>query len=42
MIDPVSAFAMASAAYNTAKKGIKMGQKLDGMASQLCRWRRTA
>jgi hypothetical protein len=28
MIDPVSAFAMASAAYNAVKKGIEMGQEL--------------
>jgi len=38
MIDPVSAFAMASAAYNAVKKGIEMGQELDGMASQLGQW----
>ena len=38
MIDPVSAFAMASAAYNTVKKGIEMGQELEGMAGQLGQW----
>jgi hypothetical protein len=38
MIDPVSAFAMASAAYNAVKKGIEMGQEIDGMASQLGQW----
>ena len=38
MIDPVSAFAMASAAYNAVKKGIEMGQEIDSMASQLGQW----
>jgi hypothetical protein len=38
MIDPVSAFAVASAAYNAVKKGIEMGQELDGMAGQLGQW----
>lgn len=38
MIDPVSAFAMASAAYNTVKKGIEMGQELESMAGQLGKW----
>jgi len=30
MIDPVSAFATASAAYNAVKKGIEMGKPLFG------------
>ena len=38
MIDPVSAFAMASAAYNAVKKGIEMGQELESMAGQLGQW----
>ena len=38
MIDPVSAFAMASTAYKAVKKGIEMGQELDGMAGQLGQW----
>ena len=38
MIDPVSAFAMASAAYNAVKKGIEMGQELEGMAGSLGQW----
>ena len=38
MIDPVSAFAVASAAYNAVKKGIEMGQELEGMAGQLGQW----
>ena len=38
MIDPVSAFAMASAAYNTVKKGIEMGQELESMAGSLGQW----
>lgn len=37
MIDPVSAFATASAAYNAVKKGIEMGQELEGMGIQ--HWR---
>jgi hypothetical protein len=35
MIDPVSAFAMASAAYNAVKKGIEMGQEIDGFLAAL-------
>ena len=35
MIDPVSAFAMASAAYNAVKKGIEMGQEIDGILAAL-------
>jgi len=38
MIDPVSAFAMATTAYNAVKKGIEMGQELEGMAGQLGQW----
>ena len=38
MIDPISAFAMASAAYNTVKKGIEMGQELESMAGSLGQW----
>ena len=38
MIDPVSAFAMASAAYNAVKKGIEMGQEIDSMAGSLGQW----
>ena len=38
MIDPVSAFAMASAAYNAVKKGIEMGQEIESMAGQLGQW----
>ena len=38
MIDPVSAFAMASAAYNAVKKGIEMGQELESMAGSLGQW----
>lgn len=38
MIDPVSAFAMASAAYSAVKKGIEMGQELEGVVEQLGKW----
>ena len=38
MIDPISAFAMATTAYNAVKKGIEMGQELEGMAGQLGQW----
>lgn len=38
MIDPVSAFATATAAYNALKRGIELGQEIEGMASQLGQW----
>jgi hypothetical protein len=38
VIDPISAFAMATTAYNAVKKGIEMGQELEGMAGQLGQW----
>lgn len=38
MIDPISAFATATAAYNALKKGIELGQEIEGMASQLGQW----
>jgi len=38
VIDPVSAFATATAAYNAIKKGIELGQEIEGMASQLGKW----
>lgn len=38
MIDPVSAFAMASAAYSAVKKGIEMGQEFEGIVDQLEKW----
>lgn len=38
MIDPISAFATATAAYNALKRGIELGQEIEGMASQLGQW----
>ena len=38
MIDPVSAFAAATTAYNAIKRGIELGQEIEGMASQLGQW----
>jgi hypothetical protein len=38
MIDPVSAFAMASAAFNLVKKGVEMGQEVEAIAEPLGRW----
>jgi hypothetical protein len=38
MIDPVSALAIATSAYNVIKKGIEMGRELEDMAGQLGTW----
>ena len=38
MIDPISAMATASAAFNTIKKGIAVGRDIEQMASDLSRW----
>lgn len=38
MIDPISAFATATAAYNAIKKGIEIGQEIEDIASSLGRW----
>lgn len=38
MIDPISAFATATAAYNAIKKGVELGQEIEGIASHLGRW----
>ena len=38
MIDPVSAMALASGAFNLLKKGISAGQELEDMAGQLGSW----
>ncbi len=38
MIDPVSAFATATAAYNAIKRGIEIGQEIEDIASSLGRW----
>jgi len=38
MIDPVSAFALANAAYKAIKKGIEMGREIEDMGGQLGTW----
>lgn len=38
MIDPISAFATATAAYNAIKRGIEIGQEIEDIASSLGRW----
>lgn len=38
MIDPVSALAIASSAYNAIKRGIEMGRELEDMGGQLGTW----
>ncbi len=38
MIDPVTAIAGATAAFNALKKGIQVGKDLQDMGSQLSKW----
>jgi hypothetical protein len=38
MLDPVSALAIATSAYNVIKKGIEMGRELEDMGGQLGAW----
>ena len=38
MIDPISALAIATSAYNAIKKGIEMGRELEDMGGQLGTW----
>lgn len=38
LIDPVSALATASAAYNVIKKGFEIGREVEDMAGDLGRW----
>ena len=38
MLDPATAVATATAAYNVIKRGISFGQDLDSMASSLSKW----
>jgi hypothetical protein len=38
MLDPVSALAIATSAYNVIKKGIEMGRELEDMGGQLGSW----
>ena len=38
MLDPVSALAIATSAYNAIKKGIEMGRELEDMGGQLGTW----
>jgi hypothetical protein len=38
MLDPVSALAIATSAYNVIRKGIEMGRELEDMGGQLGTW----
>ena len=38
MIDPITAVATATAAFNTIKSGFQMGRDVEGMAGDLGRW----
>ena len=38
MLDPISAVAAATSAYNVIKKGIAFGQDLESMTSSLSKW----
>ena len=38
MIDPISAVAMATGAFNTIKQGFQAGRDIEGMAGDLGRW----
>lgn len=38
MLDPVSALAIATSAYNVVKRGIEMGRELEDMGGQLGTW----
>jgi hypothetical protein len=38
VIDPVSALAIATSAYNAIKKGIEMGREIEDMGNQLGSW----
>ena len=38
MIDPVSAFAIATSAYKALEKGVGAARNLESMASDLSRW----
>ena len=38
MIDPITAVATATAAFNTIKQGFQAGRDIEGMAGDLSRW----
>ena len=38
MVDPISAFGMATAAFNAIKKGFAVGRDIESMAGDLSRW----
>ena len=38
MVDPVTALAGATAAFNAIRKGVQIGLDLEGMAKDLSRW----
>ena len=38
MVDPVTALAGATAAFNAIRKGVQIGRDIEGMAKDLSRW----
>ena len=42
MIDPVTALAVATTAFNAIKKGIQFGRDLESMANDLSHWGRAS
>ena len=38
MVDPITAVATATAAFNAIKQGFQMGRDVEGMASDIGRW----
>ena len=38
MVDPISAFGMATAAFNAIKKGFEVGRDIESMSGDLSRW----
>ena len=38
MVDPISAMAIAGAAFNTLKRGVSIGRDIESMGKDLSRW----
>ena len=38
MVDPISAFGVATAAFNAIKKGFEMGREVESMYGDIGRW----
>ena len=38
MVDPISAFGMATAAFNAIKKGFEVGRDVESMYGDIGRW----